>query len=701
MTKFRIFISSTVEELRDARDAVDRTLEALEAFEPRRVEELPAIEDPSQTLCLDEIGAAEAVVLIIGKRYGFVPAKGNPEKLSVTHLEYREARRKGRPVFAFLQECGDREESAGRFVKEIEDFAQGVFRKKWNSLEDLALEVRRALVWWLARSARAAVVDRSVENVVRHELQDVSIGQIPIEIINSVQPPDLVQPWIDTLLSKVNASAERDMLPKMTHVAEAGIGGARKISVSFRPGSDQNCFLVEVRFRFPFPPRTDSRGATREAPFLVVALEVELTESAQVSVETAIRTCLFLCAEDPDSAVHSLLSTAGKPGVPAGSRRALLISAAVTDMMYEMENSLNIGNSVLKEPDPSSDLISTAVMNLLFVTRRLHRRRLRNTRAEFEADRLVCDLIMKGIESGVMGAEAIYTIAKHISKRLPKLAVRVYQELLRIHPFYEERWYWHRDLGLIFYGMGDYSKAARFYDKAAELKADDSQLFRFAGDAYYYQSFWASAIDRYQFALTLEPLEVYFVDSKVWLAEQRLARGTTRERLFPQKRILASRISQTGVLFARSGFHKLAKTIFHLALWVCPIDSEASRWLALYCNRRGDYKGATNHLWICSANVPEDFETRLNIALNFVFQAGGKWTDEAISNAKAAVFHGGSQVKVRLKTSLVNTDNRDVLLQEFEELVLKPVREEYDKYHQSRLEVHKPEEFGGIVHYEL
>jgi len=45
---------------------------------------------------LEEVRNADAVLLIIGKRYGFVPTVKNPEALSATHLEFREARKNGK-----------------------------------------------------------------------------------------------------------------------------------------------------------------------------------------------------------------------------------------------------------------------------------------------------------------------------------------------------------------------------------------------------------------------------------------------------------------------------------------------------------------------------------------------------------------------------------------------------------------------------
>ncbi len=53
--------------------------------------------------CLDDVGTCDLYVLIVGHRYGFVPAEDNPGGLSVTHLEFRRAGQCGIPRIALLR----------------------------------------------------------------------------------------------------------------------------------------------------------------------------------------------------------------------------------------------------------------------------------------------------------------------------------------------------------------------------------------------------------------------------------------------------------------------------------------------------------------------------------------------------------------------------------------------------------------------
>ncbi len=52
--------------------------------------------------CLADVAASDVYVGIFAWRYGFVPAQGNPQKLSITELEYRHALKLKKPCLIFL-----------------------------------------------------------------------------------------------------------------------------------------------------------------------------------------------------------------------------------------------------------------------------------------------------------------------------------------------------------------------------------------------------------------------------------------------------------------------------------------------------------------------------------------------------------------------------------------------------------------------
>ena len=59
--------------------------------------------DTVRDSCLDDVDSCDLYVLIVGHRYGFQPAEGNPEGLSITQLEFRRAGESGIPRVALLR----------------------------------------------------------------------------------------------------------------------------------------------------------------------------------------------------------------------------------------------------------------------------------------------------------------------------------------------------------------------------------------------------------------------------------------------------------------------------------------------------------------------------------------------------------------------------------------------------------------------
>ena len=97
----RIYLSSTLEELKEYREAVRQTLRRLN-HEVIGVEEFAAGESAPLKKMLEEVARADVYVGILARRYGFVPSSpDNPGQLSITELEYRHATRNGIPCLIF------------------------------------------------------------------------------------------------------------------------------------------------------------------------------------------------------------------------------------------------------------------------------------------------------------------------------------------------------------------------------------------------------------------------------------------------------------------------------------------------------------------------------------------------------------------------------------------------------------------------
>ncbi|HEX7304889.1 DUF4062 domain-containing protein [Lentzea sp.] len=98
-----VMVSSTFADLREHRAALMGALQGQQLF-PVAMESDSALPDGTVLdSSLRKVREAAAYVGIVSHRYGAVPVcDANPEGLSLTHLEYREAVRLGRPILIFI-----------------------------------------------------------------------------------------------------------------------------------------------------------------------------------------------------------------------------------------------------------------------------------------------------------------------------------------------------------------------------------------------------------------------------------------------------------------------------------------------------------------------------------------------------------------------------------------------------------------------
>ena len=98
--RYRIFLSSTLEDLRNERRRVEDVLAGDARLSVARgdyVEGRPVVEAR-----FHDLDASDIYVGIFAYRYGYVPEKDNPEGRSITELEYRRALERGIPCLIFL-----------------------------------------------------------------------------------------------------------------------------------------------------------------------------------------------------------------------------------------------------------------------------------------------------------------------------------------------------------------------------------------------------------------------------------------------------------------------------------------------------------------------------------------------------------------------------------------------------------------------
>lgn len=97
----KIYISSTYEDLKDARDSVYRALRQMK-HDPRAMEDYLATDQRPLDRCLMDVEACDLYVGILAWRYGYVPKRDNPDGKSITELEFRHAVKCGKRCLFFV-----------------------------------------------------------------------------------------------------------------------------------------------------------------------------------------------------------------------------------------------------------------------------------------------------------------------------------------------------------------------------------------------------------------------------------------------------------------------------------------------------------------------------------------------------------------------------------------------------------------------
>lgn len=150
----RVFISSTMKDLANERDAVCRKLREFN-FEPVNAEGWLPDGSNSWERIASELNESNLFVLITGESYGWIPTAG-PQAgtgLSVTEIEYNEACDLEILVLPFLKNLPYGTDSASPDAKKRDEFRErvrkwenGYFAGTFNLASDLANSVAKALI---------------------------------------------------------------------------------------------------------------------------------------------------------------------------------------------------------------------------------------------------------------------------------------------------------------------------------------------------------------------------------------------------------------------------------------------------------------------------------------------------------------------------------------------------------------------------
>jgi hypothetical protein len=135
----KIFLSSVIRGFEAYRDAAARAARALR-HDVKRAEDFAASSATPQQACLAGVRWAEAVILLLGGRYGDCQASG----ISPTHEEYREARERC-PVLIFVERGVVYEPAQHDFLREVQGWTTGHYTASFSDADELRDAVTSAL----------------------------------------------------------------------------------------------------------------------------------------------------------------------------------------------------------------------------------------------------------------------------------------------------------------------------------------------------------------------------------------------------------------------------------------------------------------------------------------------------------------------------------------------------------------------------
>ena len=147
----RVFVSSVMTGYAEYREAARAGIRQA-GCDAVLADDFAAQDASSRNACIDGVQSADALVLLLGPRYGWVAPSGR----SATEEEYQEAIRRHIPILVFVQDGISREPDQQGFVTKVEDYIHGHFRRSFQSPDDLR------------RLVKEAVMERDLEAVPQH-----------------------------------------------------------------------------------------------------------------------------------------------------------------------------------------------------------------------------------------------------------------------------------------------------------------------------------------------------------------------------------------------------------------------------------------------------------------------------------------------------------------------------------------------------
>lgn len=169
--QLKIFISSTIIDLQDERSAIEEVIRSLylNAF---RSECFIAYPETPKQLCLRKASECDIFIGVYKEKYGTIPTEENPYCKSIPEMEYDVAMERNKPMLLFQARSGNPDPKLEEFLRKVENFTNGRFRKKYNNIDDLKYNLLISLIFQIFRLDVILTQNQShsLESLVKEEM---------------------------------------------------------------------------------------------------------------------------------------------------------------------------------------------------------------------------------------------------------------------------------------------------------------------------------------------------------------------------------------------------------------------------------------------------------------------------------------------------------------------------------------------------
>ena len=168
---YKIFISSTMKDLTDIRTRIANIITESENVPIMAENFVETGKTPKETI-ESKIDECDGYIGIFDQKWGSIPQKNNPTKLSVTAIEYERARRNRIPKLILISNK-KKEEELEDFIKIISDYETGNWRNQYSDDSELFRFVTRGI------HKLVFAIDRNDGNEHNTNLEFISISISP------------------------------------------------------------------------------------------------------------------------------------------------------------------------------------------------------------------------------------------------------------------------------------------------------------------------------------------------------------------------------------------------------------------------------------------------------------------------------------------------------------------------------------------